>query len=192
MTFCLWKMMFFYLQKVISKKIVGKIFFLAFWRSLTKIAGSGSIPKYHGSATPGLDTWVRIFVAAPSLMEVQSTVAVEGHAWAMQEVTPATRLADLFRNSCGGRTPPAAVMQHAAAPRQLVVLSAQGANMNAFLENPRQEVFYFPMSSFFLLQGGGFASLSCGSGSSFSLKCVCVCVSGSKLCEFATTGLQNI
>jgi hypothetical protein len=79
-------------------------------------------------------------------MEVQSTVAVEGHAWAMQEVTPATRLADLYRNSCGGRTPPAAVMQHAAAPRQLVVLSAQGANMNAFLKS-RAKSFYFLMPS---------------------------------------------
>jgi hypothetical protein len=76
-------------------------------------------------------------------MEVQSTVAVEGHAWAMQEVTPATRLADLYRNSCGGRTPPAAVMQHAAAPRQLVVLSAQGANMYAFFGKSRLRSFLF-------------------------------------------------
>jgi hypothetical protein len=75
-------------------------------------------------------------------MEVQSTVAVEGHAWAMQEVTPATRLADLYRNSCGGRTPPAAVMQHAAAPRQLVVLSAQGAN-EYFLRMQVREFFIF-------------------------------------------------
>ncbi len=121
-------------------------------------------------------------------MEVQSTVAVEGHAWAMQEVTPATRLADLYRNSCGGRTPPAAVMQHAAAPRQLVVLSAQGANKNAFFEVLVRK-FFCPMSSLFLLQGCGFASLSCGFGSSFSLKCG----SGSELlCESATTGLQNL
>ncbi len=77
-------------------------------------------------------------------MEVQSTVAVEGHAWAMQEVTPATRLADLYRNSCGGRTPPAAVMQHAAAPRQLVVLSAQGANKNAFF------ILFFLFSDVFI------------------------------------------
>jgi hypothetical protein len=76
-------------------------------------------------------------------MEVQSTVAVEGHAWAMQEVTPATRLADLYRNSCGGRTPPAAVMQHAAAPRQLVVLSAQGANMNAYIKMLVRKFFIF-------------------------------------------------
>jgi hypothetical protein len=59
-------------------------------------------------------------------MECQFTVAVEGHAWAMQEVTPATRLLDLYRNSYGGRDPPAAVVQHASAGRQLAVLSAQG------------------------------------------------------------------
>ena len=63
-------------------------------------------------------------------MECQSTVPVEGHAWAMQEVTPVTRLLDLYRNSYGGRDPPAAVVQHcsgAAFSRQLAVLSAQGA-----------------------------------------------------------------
>ena len=63
-------------------------------------------------------------------MECQSTVPVEGHAWAMQEVTPVTRLLDLYRNSDGGRDPPTAVVQHcsgAAFSRQLAVLSAQGA-----------------------------------------------------------------
>ncbi len=54
MTFYLWKMMSMYLQKVISKK---KVFC---WRSMTKIAGSGSqirgsesVPNWHGSATSG-------------------------------------------------------------------------------------------------------------------------------------------
>ncbi len=45
-----------YLQKVISKKLVEKIsFLLASWRSMTKIAGSGSsfISKRHGSVDPG-------------------------------------------------------------------------------------------------------------------------------------------
>jgi hypothetical protein len=73
---------------------------------------------------------IRILVAAPSLMECQSTVPVEGHAWAMQEVTPVNPLLGLYRNSYNGRDPPAAVTQHCAGPafgRQLAVLSAQGA-----------------------------------------------------------------
>ncbi len=43
-----------YLQKVISRKnCVKKIsFLLASWRSVTKIAGSGSISQRHGSADP--------------------------------------------------------------------------------------------------------------------------------------------
>ena len=42
-----------YLQKVISRTIVLKIsFLLASWRSMTKIAGSGSISQRRGSADP--------------------------------------------------------------------------------------------------------------------------------------------
>ena len=60
-------------------------------------------------------------------MECQSTVPVEGHVWAMQEVTTASRLLELYRNAYGGRDPPSAVVQHCSGGggRQLAVLSAQ-------------------------------------------------------------------
>ena len=44
------------LQKVISRKFFYKlVFLLASWRSVTKIAGSGSISQRHGSADPDPD-----------------------------------------------------------------------------------------------------------------------------------------
>ncbi len=51
------KMMQAYIQKVISKKTCLKnlVFLLPSWRSMTKIAGSGSINKRHGSADPDPD-----------------------------------------------------------------------------------------------------------------------------------------
>jgi hypothetical protein len=58
--FYLWKMMWMYHQKVISRKTLKSfiIFLLASWRSMTIIAGSGSasesgsISQRHGSADP--------------------------------------------------------------------------------------------------------------------------------------------
>ncbi len=52
LTFYLWKMMYMYLQKVIRRIFFIIIFLLASWRSMTKIAGSGSINQRHGSADP--------------------------------------------------------------------------------------------------------------------------------------------
>ncbi len=53
LSFYLWKMMYMYLQKVISKKNCVKIYFLLeSWRSMRKIAGSGSISQKHGSEDP--------------------------------------------------------------------------------------------------------------------------------------------
>jgi len=66
-------------------------------------------------------------VVGPSLMEGQSTVSVDGHTWAMDEVVTPGRLERLYRNSFNGRDPTPSVIQHCSASRQLVVLSAQGA-----------------------------------------------------------------
>ncbi len=51
-----------YLQKVISRKTVKKIisFLLASWRSMTKIAGSGSICQRHGSEDTGPDPYQNV------------------------------------------------------------------------------------------------------------------------------------
>ncbi len=43
-----------------QKNIRKKQFFLASWRSMTKIAGSGSVPKCLGSAT--LKRWIQCFL----------------------------------------------------------------------------------------------------------------------------------
>jgi hypothetical protein len=53
LTFYLWKMMWMYLQKVIFRKTC----LLASWRSMMKLAGSGSgyISQMHGSADPDPD-----------------------------------------------------------------------------------------------------------------------------------------
>jgi hypothetical protein len=45
-----------YLQKVISKELEEKNL-LTYWRSLKKIAGSGSISQRYGSADPDPDTY---------------------------------------------------------------------------------------------------------------------------------------
>jgi hypothetical protein len=43
----------------LENKFGKKIFFLvASWKSLTKRAGSGSVPKCHGSGTLGWVVWV--------------------------------------------------------------------------------------------------------------------------------------
>jgi len=61
------------------------------------------------------------------LMEGQSVVPVEGHTWAIDEIQTSSKLVDLYKNSFSGREPPAAVVQHCAPSRQMIVLSAQGA-----------------------------------------------------------------
>ena len=61
------------------------------------------------------------------LMEGHTTVPVEGHAWAMHEVSSNTDLHDILVTSFSGKLPSCASTQHLAAARRLVVLSAQGA-----------------------------------------------------------------
>jgi len=60
-------------------------------------------------------------------MESHSVVPVEGHTWAIDEVSSVSKLYNMYRNSYSGREPPSAVIQHCAPNRQIVVLSAQGA-----------------------------------------------------------------
>ncbi len=53
LTFYLWKLIYVYRQKVISRKTFLEIcFLLASWRSMTKITGSGSISQRDGSEEP--------------------------------------------------------------------------------------------------------------------------------------------
>lgn len=61
------------------------------------------------------------------LVEGQTIVPVEGHAWAMLEVTSDNDFHDVLVSSFGGKLPTCAATQHLASPRRLVVLSAQGA-----------------------------------------------------------------
>merc|ERR1719193_196125 len=72
---------------------------------------------WNGCLPPGGNT----------LMESHSVVPVEGHTWAIDEVSSDSRLINLYRNSYNGREPPSAVIQHCSSSRQIVVLSAQGA-----------------------------------------------------------------
>ena len=61
------------------------------------------------------------------LMEGQTTVPVEGHAWAMHEVSTKNEFHDVMISSFGGKLPSTAATQHCSPARRLVVLSAQGA-----------------------------------------------------------------
>jgi len=62
-----------------------------------------------------------------NMMETHSVVPVEGHTWALTEVTVQSKLMTLFRRSYNGREPPSVVVQHFADPRQIILLSAQGS-----------------------------------------------------------------
>ena len=62
-----------------------------------------------------------------SLMEAHTTVAVEGHAWAMSEVVSKSNLDEAVISSFSGKLPPAAALQHCSGRRKIVVMSAQGA-----------------------------------------------------------------
>lgn len=61
------------------------------------------------------------------LMEGQTTVPVEGHAWAMHEVSTKNEFQEVMIRSFGGKLPSMASVQHCSPARRLVVLSAQGA-----------------------------------------------------------------
>ena len=61
------------------------------------------------------------------LMEGQTTIPVEGHAWAMHEVTSHNDFHDVLVSSFAGKLPTCAATQHLGPTRRLVVLSAQGA-----------------------------------------------------------------
>lgn len=61
------------------------------------------------------------------LMEGQTTVPVEGHAWAMHEVSSKNDFYDIMISSFGGRLPSVSAIQHCCPARRLVVLSAHGA-----------------------------------------------------------------
>ncbi len=65
LSFYLWKMMYMYLQKILSRIFLFIWILLASWRSMTKIAGAGSeygsIRQRHGSRirTHTKMTWIR-------------------------------------------------------------------------------------------------------------------------------------
>jgi len=71
--------------------------------------------------------------AGGNLMETHTVVPVEGHTWALAEVSQTSKLLSLFRNSYNGREPPPAVVQHFADPRQIILLSAQGSILVSIL-----------------------------------------------------------
>ncbi|KAG0722258.1 Nuclear pore complex protein Nup155 [Chionoecetes opilio] len=66
------------------------------------------------------------------LAESQSTLAVDGYVWALADVTPKLWCAALNPPTSQGTLPPLLVTQHQHAPRQLVLLSANGAHILTF------------------------------------------------------------
>ncbi|KAK8391628.1 hypothetical protein O3P69_017278 [Scylla paramamosain] len=66
------------------------------------------------------------------LAESQSTLAVDGYVWALADVTPKLWCAALNPPTSQGTLPPLLVTQHQHAPRQLVLLSANGAHILIF------------------------------------------------------------
>lgn len=68
----------------------------------------------------------------PTLAESQSTHAVDGYVWALADVTPQLWCSALNPPTTLGTRPPLLVTQHQQAPRQLVLLSANGAHILTF------------------------------------------------------------
>ncbi|XP_066949536.1 nuclear pore complex protein Nup155 isoform X2 [Macrobrachium rosenbergii] len=68
----------------------------------------------------------------PTLAESQSTHAVDGYVWALADVTPQLWCSALNPPTAQGTQPPLLVTQHQQAPRQLVLLSANGAHILTF------------------------------------------------------------
>ena len=54
-----------------------------------------------------------------ALMEGQSTICLDGRAWALDEVPSPKRLLRLYADSFGSRQPPLAVVQHAQISRYI-------------------------------------------------------------------------
>ncbi|KAK4316417.1 hypothetical protein Pmani_012431 [Petrolisthes manimaculis] len=67
-----------------------------------------------------------------TLAESQSTLAVDGYVWALADVTPQLWCSTFNPTSIQGTRPPLLVTQHQHAPRQLVLLSANGAHILTF------------------------------------------------------------
>ncbi len=64
------------------------------------------------------------------LQEGQSTIALDGRVWALDEVPASRRLVRLYADSFNSMQPPLAVIQHAqAAARKFVLISATGTHI---------------------------------------------------------------
>merc|ERR1719347_168815 len=59
--------------------------------------------------------------------ETHATIQVEGHTWALAEVSSESELESLCVSAMGGLWPQPAALQHLQQDRQLILLSAQGA-----------------------------------------------------------------